>query len=197
MVAPLVLAEPAAPPAMLRLNDLPKLMQQRVLDKPEVFARQMAELIIGHGQKGAIDANGVDTYIQLERARVRAYHYRRLQQADLNGDGTITKPELAALQKVVSARQRGILELAHRRADSDVDARVSPVELLAYCQRRAQEELTPDEAAMYRAVLRFDVNASGDVTLDEVIAVVATLRAQASQVNSGADDRRPGKGRRI
>jgi hypothetical protein len=158
-------------------------MRRQLQLAPERFVREMAELIIGHGRGGAIGPTGIDNFIGLERARVRACHIRRLLQADLDGDGTVTRSELTVLQRAVSARQRGILELAFRRADDDADTTVTLAEIRAMSQRRALDELTQQDAAIYRAVMTFDLDNSGGVTLDEIIFAVARLRVEPGRVS--------------
>jgi Ca2+-binding EF-hand superfamily protein len=160
------------------LPELPKALGQQLAERPEQFLEEVAELIIGHGHGGEIDAGGIERFIGLERARVRAYHLRRMLQADIDGDGDIAMDELRALQHVSSARQRGLLELDHRRADGDRDGRVSALELQAMAEGRAREALSEDEAAGYRAILGFDLDGSGAVTLDEVIRAVAAFRGE-------------------
>lgn len=174
---PAVSGEPdASARAIAAFDTLPGGVQRQLRNAPVRYVERMAELIIGYGRAGVIDPEGIDAFIAVERARVRAYHLRRLLLGDLNGDGAVSRPELAVLQRTVSARQRGLQELAFRRADENEDAVVSAVELRAHAQRRALEALTRDDAAELRALMSMDIDASGGVTLDEVMAVVAALR---------------------
>lgn len=181
MVAGSALPQPGIVTEPLLRDGLPKLpeaLSRRLDERPERFLEEVAELIIGHGQNGAMDSSGVERFIGLERARVRAYHLRRMLQADIDGDGDIALAELRALQHVSSARQRGLLELEHRRADVDRDGAVNARELHAAADARAHDALSEVDAAGYRALLGFDLDLDGAVTLDEVIRAVAAFRGE-------------------
>lgn len=171
-------AEPMLPLARSGFETLPESVQRDLLTQPERFLEMLAELIVGHGKGGAIDAAGIETAIALERARSRAYHVSRLLRADLDGDGAVTLKELAALQHVSSARQRGLLEVAHRGADPDRDGIARAGEISAFAEAKAVRAFDRDRAEEWRAVLRLDLDGDGRVKLDEAVHAIAAFRGE-------------------
>ena len=157
-------------------STLPAPTQKELRNAPAEFVEEMAGLILGYGGPGGIGLEGIETYIGLERASARAYQIRKMLQGDLNGDGWLERSEMAALQRIVSARQRGVLEVAFRRGDRDQDGRVSPDELRALAQVAALKRVSADQAVLLRSILKFDLNADDHVTLDEVLHWVAAFR---------------------
>jgi Ca2+-binding EF-hand superfamily protein len=100
---------------------------------------------------------------------------RRLQVADLNFDGAITRDEMAVLVAAAAAKSRGRLWALFERADGSGDAVVKADEMLAYGRTEAMTSFSVADEALVRSVLTFDANADGLVALDEVRAAVAAL----------------------
>lgn len=159
---------------------LPASLEKRLSRNPQRFLQDMADLIAGYGEDGALGEDAIAAFVGLERARVRAFHVRQLMQADIDGDGDISRSELDGLQRVKSAWLRGRLEIQFRRADTDRDGRVSAQELRADASARALQSLPAAKEEELRAVLRFDLDGDGAVTLDEVMEAVAILKDRAT-----------------
>lgn len=154
---------------------LPEAVLKEVTARPEPFLTLAADLIHGYGQDGAIDAKGVDTFVALERAEARASALRRLQAADLDFDGAVTSDEMAVLAATLSAKARGRQWALLERADLDGNRTVSTDEIAGFGRAEAMRGFSPQKEAIVRAVLTFDSDADGKVTLDEVKAAVAAL----------------------
>lgn len=175
---PALRADPVLPLARSGFETLPEALQQDLLTQPERFLETLAELIIGHGAGGAIDAAGVETAIALERARTRAFHVVKPLRADLDGNGAVSMVELAAFQYVSSARQRGLLEVAHRGADADGDGTAQRMEIAAYAEAKALRAFSKRRAEEWRAILRLDLDSDGRVKLDEAVHAIAAFRGE-------------------
>lgn len=160
------------------VETLPDKTLKKLQKAPDRFIESAAGLILGFGTDGGIDLAGIDRSIAMERARVRAREMRRLMTADLDNDGAVTRAEIGALVAAERAGARGRLFLAHRAADLDGDGRVSAAELRAHAQARAMQALSESDAAHLRAFMGFDLDADGQVTLDEVIVVVQAFRQE-------------------
>jgi hypothetical protein len=148
---------------------------RQVKSDPAPFLDLAANLIHGFGGARGIDRVGVDRFVALERAEGRASALRRLQVADLNFDGAITRDEMAVLVAAAAAKSRGRLWALFERADGSGDAVVKADEMLAYGRTEAMTSFSVADEALVRSVLTFDANADGLVALDEVRAAVAAL----------------------
>lgn len=171
----LALALYLAPLAALAEGSLPKSVQMKIKRDAPAYVADVATLIEGFGQDGAIDAAGLKSVVLLARAEARALGFRRLQGADLDGDGAIAARELAVAAAAASAMARGRLKVNFATADGDSDGAVSAEELLAYANAVAQEVFGAEREAAVMAILAFDGNGDGRVTLPEVQVAVAAL----------------------
>ena len=142
---------------------------------PEPFLGLAADLIHGFGGAQGIDAAGVDRFVALERAEARGSALRQLAVADLDFDGAVKADELAVLAAAASAKMRGRLWAQFEAADGDADRMISDAETKAWVRAEGMRRFTPADEAIARAVLTFDADANGWVTLDEVRAAVAAL----------------------
>lgn len=146
-----------------------------VKSDPAPFLELAADLIHGFGGAKGIDRAGVDRFIALERAAARAGALRRLIVADLDFDGAVTREELGVLAAAASAKARGRLWALLERADDDDDGTVSAAETLVFGRAEAMRSFDAKDEAVVRAVLTFDANADGFVTLQEVDAAVSAM----------------------
>ena len=147
----------------------------RIINDPERFVALAGDLIHGFGSARGIDLAGVENFVALERAAAGAAALRRLQLADLDIDGAVTRDEVAVLVASVAATARGRLWALHGRADGDGDGTVSAGEMLAFARIEALNGFDPMAEAQVRHVLTFDADKDGFATLDEVKAGVAAL----------------------
>lgn len=148
---------------------------KQVRADPEPFLNLAADLIHGFGGPGGIDAAGVDRFIALERAEARAAALRRLAVADLDFDGQVRDDELGVLAGAASAKARGRIWAMFEAADADANRVVTADEAALFARAEAMRAFGPTEEAVARAVLTFDGDADGWVTLEEVKAAVAAL----------------------
>jgi Ca2+-binding EF-hand superfamily protein len=132
-------------------------------------------LIEGFGTDGAIDRRGLENVVALARAEARALAFRRLQGADLDGDGAIAGHEAQVTAAAVSAVARGRLLVNFAQADDDGDGEVSVGELQAYANGVALEAFSAAKAQDVMAVLGFDGDGDGRVSVAEVTAAVTEL----------------------
>jgi len=180
-VLALVLSLALMPLAAVAEGALPKSVQSKVRHNATGYVADLTVLIEGFGQDGAIDAQGLRNVVLLARAEARALAFRRLQGADLDGDGAITGAEVAVAAAAASAVARGRLKVNFAAADGDGDGRVTSVELQAYANEVALAAFSSDKEAAMLAVLQFDGDGNGWVSVSEVQAAVAALSASFGQ----------------
>ena len=158
---------------------LPNAASKQVLADPTGYLDDFAVLITGFGKDGGIDRQGLDHLVGLTRAEARAAALRRLQGADLDGDGVIAADELAVAMAAAAAVPRGRLQVWFGHADSNGDGAVSAVELQAYANGVALDSFSTAKAGALYAVLAFDKDGDGRVTLDEARAGLAATTSAA------------------
>lgn len=143
-----------------------------ILARPDRFADLAADLIHGHGTGGAITPAAIETAIALDRAFFRTRALRPFHEADLDADGRITTPELAARAATLSppARARLMRDLA--AADADADGTLSPPELSAHAEAAVTRASRPMDEALLRAVAAFDADADGQASLVEIARIL-------------------------
>ncbi len=160
---------------------LTKLVQR----DPLGFADDVAVIIAGFGKGDAIDRAGLRNLVAMERADARAMALRRLQGADLDGDGAISGGEMRIKAAALAAAARGRLILYFGKADLQGDDAVSADELQIYAETVARGDFSDARAAEIYAIIGFDKNADGRVTLDEVRAAIGLAAAPKSGSASG------------
>ncbi len=166
---------------------VPDALVKRIMADPASYLDGVAVLIAGFGTAGAIDRAGLDNVVALARASGRAVALRRLQGADLDGDGAVTAVEIGVTEAASAAVTRGRLAVYFAKADADGNGAVSAAELQAYAGAAALAAYDEARAGQLRAVLGFDGNADGRVTLDEVKVGVAGLgQPPAAALRRGA-----------
>jgi len=162
--------------------DWPKVLVAQVQRNPGKYLDDMAVMIAGYGTDGAIDAVALHNVVALTRAQARASALQRLLGADLDGDGAIAGAEMRVRAATLAATARGRLVTYFAKADTAGDDRVIAAELQAYANGAAQHAFSEDKAAAVYAVMGFDSNGDGRVTLAEVTAgIVAVSVPRASK----------------
>lgn len=163
------------------LKDLPEKRLEEIRRAPKRFVEDAADLIYGFGEAGALGPEGLDRFIAIARAQVRAREMRRLLLADLDDDGRVSRDEIGSLIAAEAATSRGRLELAFRAADradgAPPDGWVDLGEMRAYASAVAEDEIDAGDARLIRSILLFDLDGDGAVTLDEIIDGVDALTA--------------------
>ena len=162
-------------PALMLAEGLPQAVVVQVERNPDKYLDDLAVMIAGYGTDGAIDAEGLRNVVMIARAAARAAALNRLQGADLDGDGAIAGAEMRVSAASEAARARGQLVLNFARADADGDDLASEDELRAFANAAAQKAFSEDKAAAVYAILGFDTDGDGQVTLPEVRAAIATV----------------------
>ncbi|MDJ0827354.1 MAG: hypothetical protein QNJ16_17825 [Rhodobacter sp.] len=160
------------------LDDLPRSTVRELRKSPDRFVEEVAGIIMGYGAGGSIDAAGVERYVAVRRAYIRAREMRRLLLADLNNNGAVDEAEIGVLIGAAAATARGRLLLAFRTADADGDGRVDLGELRAYAEDKALAELTSSDADALRALMAFDIDGDGRVVLDEVVLATQAFQRE-------------------
>ena len=160
-------------PVMVTAQGIPADLAARVEGDPQKYMDDLAVMIAGFGQNGAIDGPGLRNVVAMARADARAMAMRRLQGADLDADGAIAGDEMRVKAAASAALARGRLVLYFGKADLDGDDHVSADELHAYANLVAQQIYSEDKVAAVYAILGFDGNGDGRVTLAEVETAIA------------------------
>lgn len=171
---------------MAALADWPKALVAQVQRNPDKYLDVMAVMIGGFGTDGALNAVALHNVVALARADARAGALQRLLPADLDGDGTVALAEMQLRAATEAAGLRGRLVLAFGKADADGDGHVTAVELQAYANGVAQNAFSADKAAAIYAVLGFDGNGDGRVTLAEISAGIALVSGLGKTLEGAA-----------
>lgn len=179
-LAPLAALADAAQARLLQAR-MPRAVLTKVKRDAPAYVEDVLVLIEGFGRDGAIDRQGLQNVVALARAEARALAFRRLQGADLDGDGSIAGEELAVAAAAASAVARGRLVVNFAQSDSDGDGRVTAAELQAYANAVALQAFSADKAQAVMSVLYFDTDGDGRVTGAEVEFSVAALASAAGQ----------------
>jgi Ca2+-binding EF-hand superfamily protein len=162
-------------PFGLGAQDLSPALQKRITGDPETYLEQAAAVIMGYGREGAISAAELQNYIALERAGARASALRSLLAMDLDADGTLTEEEVAFAAAAASGRTRGRLWAMFLEADAGGDGRVTGPEMAVLAAAAGMKGFSEGKAEGVLALLAFDRNGDGRVSLAEVTAGVAGL----------------------
>lgn len=195
-------------------DGLPVALSKRAKANPVKLLSDVTELIAAYGSGDGIDRQGMDDMVALVRAAARATALRRLQGADLDGDGAIAEPEIAVARAAASATARGRLAVNFAEADRDGDGTVTASELGAYAGAAAVDAYDEAKVAQLHDLLVLDGNGDGKVTVPEVAAALAqaagSTASQAREIenefqierhdDNGNQDRKadqPSRGRQI
>ena len=166
----------APDPAMAALAQaMPAKRLKALRAAPEGFLADAARLIYAIGLDGKIDAAGIETYIAVRRADLRARSMALFLQADLNNDGAFGADEARLYAATLGARGRADLRWGFDLADADADGSVSPAELRNHADLAAMKALDETDAAGVRSLILFDLDRDGTVSMDEVVDAVAAL----------------------
>ena len=163
--------------AVTLANSLPEPVLKRLRRNPASYIAAAAEAISTYGGKAGLDAAAIDRFVAIDRAKVRAREVERLLRADLDNDTVIVKAEFETLMGIATGGSKVRLTKAWQQSDLDHNDKVDAAELNAYAQSVALSEVSEVDADGWRALLLFDLDASGFVRIDEVIAAVATLQS--------------------
>ncbi len=136
--------------------------------EPDRFYTLVSDTIIGYGQGGRIDGAGIEGMIAVQLAALRAGHFRRLNLADLDNDGIITRPEVGMVLPTLSARLRARLVRLHRAADVDADGMVTTDELRGFAEAEAVQAMGAAKIEELRRIMLIDLDRDGWATLDEL-----------------------------
>jgi hypothetical protein len=165
--------ETVLPGALARVEaGLAKRLQR---DAGDVIEDAMT-LVLGYGRDGGIDRAGIEQSLAVDRARVRANILRRLVEADLDADGTVTTDEIGIIAGAAEARYRGRVMFGHAAADADSDGRVTGDEARAQAQRAAMDQISDADAARSLALMGLDLDADGRLTLTELREVTRLMQ---------------------
>jgi hypothetical protein len=150
-------------------------MMLTIKKNPDRYFVATSALIYGHGGPKGIDKAGIELALALKRADVRAAALRKLLLADLDFDGAIDREEMTKVAMAASATARGRLWQMHAVADADGDGRVVEGELSAWGLAQAMQRVSAVDEAETLAVLGFDSDKDGWVSLTELRSGLAAL----------------------
>lgn len=157
------------------VDAMPAMRLKALKASPEGFLEDAAVVIFAAGRDGRLDAAGLDTYIALRRAEVRARRMGQFLGADLDNDGTIGRDEASLFAGSLGARRRGEVYWMFDLADRDEDGSVTMQELRIHAETKAVQALDDADAAGLRSLMLFDRNTDGAVTMDEMVSAVSAL----------------------
>lgn len=191
-------------PGAALAEGVPKSVVAKVNRDAQRYVDEVSVLIEGFGTAGAIDRQGLENVVGLARAEARALAFRRVQGADLDGDGIIAGGEVAVAAAAASAVARGRLLVHFAQADGDRDGQVTPPELQTYANDVALDAFSADKAHAVLAVLAFDGDGDGWVSVPEVqtaVAALASAKGNAREIHNqfqiqAHDDHRDQHGKR-
>lgn len=158
----------------LAAEDLSEAALQRLRSDPAPFLELAASVISSQGEAGAVGLAGVDRFVAMERAMARA-SAMRLQMADGDLDGLVTRDEMMARAVALAQVQNDRLWAQFQAADGDGDGVLSAAELSAFGHAQAFGAFSEMDEALVRMVLSFDGDGDGMVSLGEVQAGVQAL----------------------
>ncbi|MEH7829739.1 hypothetical protein [Gemmobacter denitrificans] len=155
--------------------DLPASVKARILKAPDRWLAEMTRLVAGFGGPAGLTSEGIDRHVAVERAAARANALRDLLSADLDGDGAVSAEEGQEMNLVLSARGRGAWALRQAAADQDGNGTLVGAEIVGFAQAQALDRFSDRRADGLRAVLAFDADGDGAVSIAELLKGVATL----------------------
>lgn len=167
-------------PALAPAQEGAAALARQIERDAEGVLEDVSVIILGYGTGGAMDCAALENLVALERADARALGFRRLQGADLDGDGAIAGAEMRAKAAASSAAARGRLMVYFAKADGDGDDLVSAPELQTYANAVALSFFSPRKEAQLYALMGLDADGDGRVTLDEARAAIGQIAAKSS-----------------
>lgn len=157
----------------------PEAMVKKLRSGPDAFLRDAAKLIYGYGTVDGINAAGIDGFVALERARIRARVMQAYLGADMDNDGDAVRAEIVTLVAAMAAPKRGAVLFGFEQADADQNAVLSQVELRGFAQGVALNEMSDEDALRLQGLMTFDLDGNGFVTMPEVSTAVQAILDQA------------------
>lgn len=174
-------------PVMGQAQDLPKSVKAKINRDAQDYIDEVSVLIMGFGRDGVIDRAGLENVVSLARAEARALAYRRLQGADLDGDGAISGQEVQIAAAAASAVSRGRLLVYFGHADADGNGQVAVPEMQAYAEHVALDIVSAAKVQATMAVLALDQNGDGQVSVAEAgqaISALASAQRNAREIEN-------------
>ena len=154
-------------------------MVKKLRAAPDAFLRDAAKLIYGYGAGDGIDKAGINTFIAMERAGVRARAMAAYLSADIDNDGEIVADELEMMARAMAAPKRGALWVGFGKGDADRSLSLSQAELRSFAQNVAIAEISEDDALRLQGLMAFDLDGNGIVTMPEVTNGVGAILDKA------------------
>lgn len=159
------------------MSSLPPELAERIAARPDRWRDVALTMIHGHGTGGALTQADIDRAAALDRAFFRARALQPMMQADLDNDGAVTLEEVSARAGRLAAGPRAELMMGHAAADADGDGTASAAELRLMAEAEAAGAAQGADAQMTAALMAFDTDGDGRLTLAEVASIHAALVA--------------------
>lgn len=158
---------------------------KRWLEMPDWTVRDVSRIAHSYDPAQMLTPQAIEAAILHRRAQARARALRDLLDTDLNGDGAVSRGEVARIALALDGRARGLLWLRHRRADGDGDGHVNAHELRVYADHRAQQHLGARPAQAMRNLLLLDLDDDGAVSVREAEEALVMLAKGGSAPRVG------------
>lgn len=176
-----VIVEGLTPQVAAAVQGLPGDMRKALRERPGNFTDTFAKPIILFGRAGSenwagVDLAGIETFIKLQRAQRRSWVLQRFHIADLNNDGAITQREIDVVLPTIDDHKQTSLVLGFHTGDVNGDGILAPIELRGLAQAGVTNADNLQREAGFRALMTFDLDRNGLLTLDEFLQVTAAFR---------------------
>ncbi len=139
---------------------------------------ELVEVAYGYAPSQEVTEAAIQSFVRHGRAGARARAFKDIWSADLDGDLSVTRTEIAEIALALSGFQRGMLWTRHRRADANSDGTVTLDELSTYAETRALRYLSETRADALNDALALDLDGNGAVSVEEAERALMLL-AQA------------------
>lgn len=164
-----------APGVAELIQSMPAKRLKALRATPDGFLEDAAEVIYASGTDGQIDAAGLEAFIAVRRAEVRARAIGFFLAADMDNDGAISGDEATLYAGTLPSRRRGDLRWGFDLADKDADKSLTMAELRVHAEDVAVKVMDETAAAGVRSLILFDLDRNGAVAMDEVVTAVSSL----------------------
>lgn len=155
-----------------------RILKQIVRDKDGVL-RQMSNTLFQLAPDGVATVEAIRIFRLRNDAHNRSRALSQFLRFDLDGDGQIDKDEIASLSPYLPANQRSELTLAIVENDKDADGELSAQEISAAANNVVSIKNNLRRSDQFEAIMSFDLDQDGQVTLPEIAKVIASVDTSA------------------
>ena len=156
-------------------NSLPDDVLKRIKQRGVRYLPELSQWIFQISPDGIATPAAAELQRAQQKAVARAREITALLRYDLNGDGNLTDHEVQQQFPYLSVQERASLMLKILDGDDNADQTLSLEEILAIGRNTDAQLDSRANAQMLEAIMAFDYNGDGQVSLDEASAVIAAI----------------------